>query len=284
MIFFHLHFKFVNFYQSSNDYVKCYFVIFFVHNTRTIDFQIYNIHNFLLKQSRVIFFFSGYTTAQLHGEHRLQVHRLWPERGSFVSFFFFYKTNRTKNTHTQKHTPRRPTQRRDSKDLLRRSFTPALPRQGKDFTNTDRKQLCCHCCSAENAIIIVCSCCTIAVIFEVIFPPRSLNSSGLPVASSFISSILRWKKLKKTTSVLLLYSNGKNVNILRGCLAWRYWEACLRADMVSEEGCCSLLRLASQELHCQRWRDFWASFRRVSKSSASYLLFTGPGPASSRSM
>lgn len=37
-------------------------------------------------------------------------------------------------------------------------------------------------------------------------------------------------------------------------------------------------------LCCQRCRDFWASLSRVSKSNASYLLFTGPGPASSRSM
>lgn len=33
---------------------------------------------------------------------------------------------------------------------------------------------------------------------------------------------------------------------------------------------------------CQRCRLLWASFSRASKSSASYLLFTGPGPASSK--
>lgn len=37
----------------------------------------------------------------------------------------------------------------------------------------------------------------------------------------------------------------------------------------------------SGALCCQRGMDFWASFSRVSKSSASYLLLTGPGPASS---
>lgn len=37
----------------------------------------------------------------------------------------------------------------------------------------------------------------------------------------------------------------------------------------------------SGALCCQRCMDFWASFSRVSKSSASYLLLTGPGPASS---
>lgn len=37
-------------------------------------------------------------------------------------------------------------------------------------------------------------------------------------------------------------------------------------------------------LCCQWCRDFWASLSKVSKSNASYLLFTGPGPASSRSM
>lgn len=85
------------------------------------------------------------------------------EGSSFLSFFF-YKTNRTKNTHTQRNTPRGPTQRKDSKDLLQTSLTPALPRRGGDVTNTDRKkQLCCYCCSAENCITIICSCCTIAV-------------------------------------------------------------------------------------------------------------------------
>lgn len=87
-----------------------FFVIFFVHNTHTIDFKIYNIHNFSLKQSRVFvflfffFLFSGYTTAQLHGEHSLQVHRPWPERGKFFSFFFFFTKQTEQRTRTRRET------------------------------------------------------------------------------------------------------------------------------------------------------------------------------------
>lgn len=148
-----------------------FFVIFFVHNTHTIDFKIYNIHNFSLKQSRVfvfLFFFFPFfwlynrTTSwwtQLAGSPTVT-----GKREVLFFLFFFYKTNRTKNTHTQRNTPRGPTQRKDSKDLLQTSLTPALPRRGGDVTNTDRKkQLCCYCCSAENCITIICSCCTIAV-------------------------------------------------------------------------------------------------------------------------
>lgn len=132
--FFLLHFRFVNFISHQMITLNVFFNIFFVHNAHTIDFKIYNIHNFSLKQSR-IFFFSGYTTAQLHGEHSLQVHHPWPEKGRFFSFFL--QNKQTKNTHTQKHTPRRPTQRRNSKNLLQRSLMPSLPRQGDDVTNTD---------------------------------------------------------------------------------------------------------------------------------------------------
>lgn len=101
---------------------------------------------------------------------------------------------------------------------------------GEDVTNTDRKQLCCcgYRCSADNCIIIVCMFVVPLLLKSLLFPPLSLlDSSGLPVASSFfLSSTLRWKKLKKqksrkTTTRSLLYSNGKNVNILRGRLAWR---------------------------------------------------------------
>lgn len=44
-----------------------------------------------------------------------------------------------------------------------------------------------------------------------------------------------------------------------------------------------LLRVtkAGRWARCQRCMDLWASFSRVSKSGASYLLLTGPGPASS---
>lgn len=104
MIFFHLHFKFVNFYQSSNDYVKCYFVIFFVHNTRTIDFQIYNIHNFLLKQSRFFFFFSGYTTAQLHGEHNLPGPPPLTRKKEFCFLFFLQNKQNKEHAHAETHT------------------------------------------------------------------------------------------------------------------------------------------------------------------------------------
>lgn len=130
--FFLLHFRFVNFYQSSNDYIKCFFNILFVHNTHTIDFKIYNIHNFSLKQSRFFFFFSSlYNRTTLWWT---QFAGSPPMTGKREIFFFFYKTNRTKNTHTQKRTRRRPTQRRNSKDLLQRSLMPTLSRQG-DVTN-----------------------------------------------------------------------------------------------------------------------------------------------------
>lgn len=206
-----------------------FFVILFVHSTHTIDLKTYNIHNFSLKQSRGYLFFLVIQPLQLHGG---QIHHLWLKTERLF-LNCFYKTNATKNT--QKRTPRWPTQRRDSKYLLQRSFMPALPRQGDDVTNT--KQLCSYCCSAENCITIVCSCCNFAE--KVRIPPLSLNSFRLPVASSFLSSIPQWKELKKNNtsrSLSLLYSNGKNVNILQGCLAWRYWEASLRAEPCSRRG------------------------------------------------
>lgn len=64
---------------------------------------------------------------------------------------------------------------------------PALPRQVDDVTNT--KQLCSYCCSAENCITIVCGRRNFAE--KVLIPPLSLNSFRLPVASSFLSSILQ---------------------------------------------------------------------------------------------
>lgn len=127
--FFLLHFRFVNFISHQMITLNVFFNIFFVHNAHTIDFKIYNIHNFSLNQSRVFFFFSGYTTARLHGEHSLLAGSPpVPAKREFF-FFYFYKT---KNTHTQKHTPQRPTQRRNSKNLLQRSLTPSLPRPGDD--------------------------------------------------------------------------------------------------------------------------------------------------------
>lgn len=51
------------------------------------------------------------------------------------------------------------------------------------------------------------------------------------------------------------------------------WRICWGAEALRDRG------LSAKA--CQRCRLLWASFRRVSKSRASYLLFTGPGPASS---
>lgn len=141
------------------------------------------------------------------------------------SFFSFFLENRTKNTHTQKHTPQRPTQRRNSKDLLQRSLTPALPRRGDDVTNTDSFVIVVQQRTVSLSFVVV------PWLLKVLFLPLSLRSSELPVASSFLSSISKNNKV-----LIVTLSNGKNVNILQGCLAWRYCEACLRAEPCSWRG------------------------------------------------
>lgn len=165
------------------------FVIFFVHNTHTIDFKIYNIHNFSLKQSRVLFFFlviQPHKWTQLAGSPLVTGKRE-------IFLFFFYKTEQ--RTRTRRNTHHDDQRNAGIARICYRSLMPARPRQGDEVTNTDGKQLCCYCCSVENCInmfVIV-----VPLLFKVLVPPLSLNPSGLPVASSFLSSILRWKKLKK---------------------------------------------------------------------------------------
>lgn len=163
-------------------------VIFFVHNTHTIDFKIYNIHNFAkTKQGSFFFWLYNHTS-----EHSLQVHHSWLERGRFF-FFFFYKTEQ--RTRTRRNTHHDDQRNAGIARICYRSLTPARPRQGDEVTNTDGKQLCCYCCSVGTVSILFVI--VVPLLFKVLFPPLSLNPSRLPVASSFLSSILRWKKLKK---------------------------------------------------------------------------------------
>ena len=127
-------------------------------------------------------------------------------------FFFSYKTNRTKNTHTQKHTPQRPTQRRNSKDLLQRSLMPALPRRGDDVINTDSFVIVVQWRTVSLSVVVV-----VPLLLKVLFLPLSVNSSKLPVASSSSSSVS--SLLLSFSSLLYIYyvivQTIKNSTILR---------------------------------------------------------------------
>lgn len=91
-----------------------FFVIFFVHNTHTIDFKIYNIHNFSLKQSRVfvflLFFFSFFLVIQPHNFMVNTACRFTDrdrkEGSSFLSFFFLQNKQNKEHAHAEKHTTR----------------------------------------------------------------------------------------------------------------------------------------------------------------------------------
>lgn len=92
-------------------------------NSHRVSSKIYNIHNYLLKQNRLFFSHPGYMTRQANTACRFIIFDQKKGRLSlficvFLSFFFFFAYKRVKNTHTQRHTLQRPTQHRDSKDLL----------------------------------------------------------------------------------------------------------------------------------------------------------------------
>ena len=168
------------------------------------------------------------------------------EGGFFFSFFFLQNKQNKEHAHAETHNHDDQRNAGIARICYRGLSHPCFqggammsPTQtGSSFVVTVVQQR-----TVSLSFVVV-----VPLLLEVLFPPLSLNPCGLPVASSFLSSILRWKKLKKTTrSLSLFYSNGKNVNILRGCLAWRYWEACLRAEPCSWRGVAAvLLRLASQ--------------------------------------
>lgn len=155
--------------------------IFFVHNAHTVDFEIYNIHSFSLKQSRVFFFFFlGIRPHSLTVNVACRFTVRDQKEGGFFFFFFFYKTNGTKNTHTQKHTPRWPTQRRNSKDFATEVSHAPSPRWGNDVTNTDSFVIVVQQRTVSLSFVVV-----VPLLLKVPFPPLSVNSSELPVASSF---------------------------------------------------------------------------------------------------
>lgn len=101
--------------------------IFFVHNAHTVDFEIYNIHSFSLKQSRVFFvFFLGIRPHSLTVNVACRFTVRDQKEGGFFFFFFFIKQTE------QRTRTRRNTHHDDQRNagiariLLQRSLMPPL--------------------------------------------------------------------------------------------------------------------------------------------------------------
>lgn len=136
-------------------------------NSHRVSSKIYNIHNYLLKQNRLFFSHPGYMTRQANTACRFIIFDQKKGRLSlficvFLSFFFSFLLTKEWRTRTRNDIHYNDQRNVGIARICYRFFMPVLPRQSKDYTSTDRKQLCCYLCS-ENCITIVFSCCTIAI-------------------------------------------------------------------------------------------------------------------------